>query len=247
MMSLRVIALCAWLLLPSWAGAASWTLVASNTAQASTVNLSGIGAGQLIAVRVSHEGAPTSITVSDGTSSLTGLTKKNHSNSDISQQVFYLLSSVATGSVTYTVTWGTSPPFQKLAAYAFSYTGTAAFDAELTGGGDEYNVTGGTAPTGDVVSSTLTTTGTDELVLGYTANYSGNPEDTWLINGAAATGNLSVGNSSEWYGTANSTFTGGVGVHYATTSVGLISAVAFTATAGGGGCGLTQNLMGVGC
>src|SRR5258705_7412849 len=102
-----------------------WAVLCTNSSTSGTVELTGVSAGDKIFVFVSGDGAANSaISLSDGTSSLTGLTQINHSNNDLTGRWFYLFSPVATGTVTYTATWGTDPPFKEMFAFRCTVTGT---------------------------------------------------------------------------------------------------------------------------
>ena len=196
----------------------------TTVAVSTTVN---VNAGELVAVIVFHEGAPQTISVSDGTSSLTPGTKVNHSNGDLSGQWFYILSSVATGAVTYTATFGAAVNFPEIMMYRASYTGTASFDAQI---GQETNPSN-TATT----SGNLTATGTDNITFCGVANYSGNTLSSPLVNGVAATGSFLDGfDSMAFYRTTTSGFTGACTATWTPASIDVNVAISFKATAGGG-------------
>lgn len=208
-------------------GSITFGAAASNTTGASsttaTVQLTSVSAGHLIAVFVKHEGAPTTITVSDGTTSLTGRTKVDHSNADLSGQWFYLLSSVASGTVTYTATFGAARAFKAMHAFRFSYTGTAAYDSEPTGGGLPTNP----GATSHTTGTTWTTAQPVCVVLCSYVDYSGENSSSRQINGVAETGNTSTGGSGNgsvaWYRILSSTFASGAGT--CTTAANAISVI----------------------
>ena len=130
------------------------------------VALTGVTAGNHIGFWVKHEGAATTIEVSDGTTSLTARTKFSHSNGDLHGQWFYLLAANS-GDKTYTVTFGAKRVFVRIFVFEHSYTGTASYDVEPTAGGAEGS---STAPN----SGNMTTTGDDELVFGGSVSVASN-------------------------------------------------------------------------
>lgn len=196
-------------------GSITFGAAASNTTAGSsttaTVQLTSVSAGHMIAVFVGHEGAPTTITVSDGTTSLTARTKVNHANGDLSGQWFYLLSSVASGTVTYTATFGAARASKKMHAFRFTVTGTAGYDSEPTGGGQQTNPSSTSHTTG----ATWTTSQSVCAVLCSYVNYSGENTSNRQINGVAETGNTSTGGGGNgdvaWYRILSSTFASGAG------------------------------------
>lgn len=235
-------------LFPFMAQATSWTKVDQNSntnvangvtslAVASTV---AVQAGQSVQVFVSHEGAPVTITVSDGTSSLSPGTKVNHSNGDLSGQWFYLLSSVATGTVTYTASFsGAGGNGPEIMMYRFSYTGSASFDTEA---GQQTNPSN-TATT----SGNMTTTGTDEVTVCAIPNYSGNTVSLPNINGVAADGNFSDGfGAMAFYRVTSAGFTGACTATWSPASIDVNVGIALKATSASA-CPKTRLLMGVGC
>ena len=174
----------------------SWTLVNSNYSTGSnTVQVTGVGANNLVVVGVMWAtgiGA-LGVMVEDGKSVFTPGTMCTIGGTSCYLQYFYLLSSVATGTVTYTCD---IPADSNIAtatymfAFAFSNSqGYAAFDVQSTGTGSSATLSSGT----------FTTTGTDELILGlgYVPSYGISAP---LIAGAAATGTTS-GGAGAWYKT----------------------------------------------
>lgn len=182
---------------------------ADSSTTSITVQLTTVTAGNVIVLHAKHEGSPTTITVSDGTTSFTAATKVNHGNNDLSGQFFYLLSSVASGTVTYTVTFAAARGFRGVVVMEFTRTGTAAFDTEPTGGGS--SGTGGT-----ITSGNMTTSVADSLVLGGYSNYGSESLATIQINGVnaggirgddGATGDPQTAHC-QWYRIPTATFTG---------------------------------------
>lgn len=166
------------------------------------VTLASVGAGALVNIWVKHEGAPVGMSVSDGTSTLTGGTKTDHGNGDLSGQFHYLLSANG-GTKTYTVTFSgsVSRTFISLIAFEYSFSGTASLDGENGGSG-----TGTTLTSGN-----FTTTATDGVAFGGYGEYSTANLSTTAINGVAADGTIQLsGNtfSGAWRKTFTSGFTG---------------------------------------
>src|SRR3990172_8935178 len=170
-----------------------------------TVALTGVAAGNLIALWVKHEGAATTITASDGTDTFTGATKEDHANGDLSGRFLYLLASSA-GNKTYTATFGASVPYSRIHVYEYSYTGTPSLDVQNTAEGSS------TAPN----SGNFTTTGTDEVCFGGNGEYISQVATSPLINGLAADGSIinSPVNShtASWRRVFTSTFTGAASI-----------------------------------
>jgi len=174
----------------------------STVSSISTSAITGVGAGHAILAWVKHEGAPTTITVSDGTTSFSPGTKTNHSNGDFSGQWFYLPSSVASGTVTYTASFSVAKPFCSIIVWEYSYTGTASLDTEAT---NQSN--GSTA----VTSTNLTTSATNTVVLGGYGEYSPELLSAALVNGSAANTLMQLASSSvsgAWARIMSGTFTG---------------------------------------
>ena len=210
----------------------AFTLRGSNSNEgnisAGTISLNlSTTAGDLVAVWVKHEGTPTTITVSDGTSSFTAATKRTHSNNDDNGQWFYLLSTVSTGSKTYTATFGANKTFRSIHVWAFIPTATVAFDTEALSAADA----SGTAAT----SAAFSTTGTDEVVLGGYTNYGGGEPSSRAINSVAADGFLQGGNdlASTWYRILTATFSNGAATATIADSDYILNAIALKAGAGG--------------
>lgn len=201
---------------------------ADGSATTMTVQLATVTAGNLIAVCVEHEGSATTSSVSDGTSTLTAKTLKSHSNDDLHCRWFYILSSVANGTVTYTVTLGAARLFKRMHAYEFSYSGTAQFDTEPSGGG-------GAGTSAAPSSGNMTTTGTDEVVLAVVKEY-GETFSSPLINAVAADGSQSNPPSADisWYKIFTGTFTGAATCTASGSIEWVVAAIAFN-TGGGGG------------
>lgn len=151
-----------------------------NDQASASVQLTGVQAGHLIVVGVKWSIGDVTCTVSDGTSSFTA--RARIGTTTYAQQ-FYLLASVASGTVTYTATFsGALADHPSITVQEFSYTGTAAFDAAPANDG-------AAGLNSSANSGTLSTTGTDELVVGFAASASDALVDTEAIGGVAATAN----------------------------------------------------------
>lgn len=188
--------------------AVSWSLVGSSgsfgagSSTTITSNVASVAAGDTVIVEAINDNSQDTMSVSDGTSSLTGLTL--NSVSVLRHKTFYLLSSVATGTVTYTVTYGapTATTNRGILVYVFRASGgTVSFDQDNRG--NEFF--GTTIATGNI-----TTTGTDELVVVGHFNSSAVVPTSQQINGVAADGTHAEGSDllHQWYRIVSSTFTG---------------------------------------
>lgn len=170
-----------------------------------TTSLTGITAGHPIVCWVKHEGGDTvTITVSDGTTSFTSRPIIHSTTASItSGQFFYLLASVATGSVTYTATFSSGVPYRSIACYDLSAGATAAFDVSNGSGADS---AGGNT----ITSGTVTTTGSTAVAFGGYAEASGATFSSPLINGVAADHTQNVGTYGRvWMKILSATFSGG--------------------------------------
>src|SRR5262249_43577983 len=86
--------------------------------------VSNVAVGDLIVVMVKFESTTTTCTMSDGTSTLTqssvGVQNNPGANGEPHLVVFYLLSSVASGTVTYTPTLGANKTWRSTIAFALT-------------------------------------------------------------------------------------------------------------------------------
>ena len=212
------------------AGAATGTeQSASSTTVAATV--SGISVGDLVAVFVKHEGASGTISISDGTSSLTvdpseGIV--HHGNGDLHSAWYYILSSVASGSVTYTATFLNSEPFRSIMVWDYSYTDTASFDAAQSASGSASSA---------VASGTINTASTSEVALGGYGEYSARTISAMQINGVNADHThqfTSINFTATWDRILSATFSGGQATGTLTDAEAWNAhIIAFKETAGG--------------
>jgi len=192
-----------------------------------TAQLLTVTAGNLIALWVKHEGTAVTITASDGTTSFTARTKTSHTNNDLHGQWFYLLSSVASGTVTYTATFSTARAFKRMIVFEFDPTGSAAYDTEAL---SATNANGTSLTSGN-----LTTTANDSLVLGGYGDYSAANLTAMQINGVNAANirgaDDSTGTtqdiSAAWSRTPTATFTGAATATLASANDYVLNAIAF--------------------
>lgn len=166
------------------------------------VAVTGVHAGDIIFVVASGSGTG-AITCSDGTTTLTPLTQISTSNSTITHRGFYLLASVASGTVTYTATYTATPTSRSIEAYVFTPSAAATFDQQ--NGTETIATTAG-------VSGNVTTTIVDQLCFGAQANENQSSSSTAPgeeINGVVRTAVINSGtNATLWYTTPSSTFIG---------------------------------------
>jgi len=200
--------------------------VAGNDAGSTsiTTTLTGVAAGNLIVIYVGWEGATTTVSVSDGTSSFTGLDATSGAGGDLWGRWFYLLSSTS-GNKTYTVTYGASRSYRRVAVMEFNSSNTWALDA-----GPSVGSVAGTNPT----SGNITTTGSEVVALGACINYGSNTSESQTIGGSASAGNVQTeaGDSIVmWYRIA--TVSNGSAVSSPAWVTWVCDIVAFKAEAGG--------------
>jgi hypothetical protein len=164
-----------------------------------SVQLTGVQAGSLIVAYVKWEGAAGTATISDGTSTFTADTMNNAANGDLHGQFFYLLSSTASGNVTYTATWNGSRSYRKLIVYEYTRSGgTVVFDGSNRA----------TGTTGSLNSGAITTTGTDEVVFGAYGEYAAANTANEQIGGQVADRVVRASYASMWSKTFTAPFAG---------------------------------------
>lgn len=175
---------------------ATITHVKHATAANNTVQLTTVSAGNLIIlVAQGFNAAVTSMT--DGSS--TWVIKGPNSN-DGDLYMAYTLSSVATGTVTYTKT---AQDFEHIQAWEFSInTGTWVFDTSNEAA---------TGNSGTATSNQISTTGNPELVFGYSGCGGSDSFTTPVtIGGTAADGSiLTEQDCASWYSILTSSMTNG--------------------------------------
>lgn len=173
------------------------------------VNVGSVLAGDLVVGIVKWEGTATTIaTLTDGSSGIgTGVVLDpdgviSHANTDLSAEVFYLLASVASGTVTYTATLSAARAWKQIAVGVFRYSGTAAFEDSNRSAPD---VDGANVLT----SPTITIAGGELVAVGFWGNYETNTPTTNAINGVTADGTFGNTDGSQgWYRLLAAGFTG---------------------------------------
>lgn len=148
-----------------------------------TVALAGVHAGDLVVVGTSHEGTGTTITALSGATSLTqapcGTIDNPGSSGEPHATLFYVLSSLESGTVTYTAQFSGSRPWSSIAVIAWTPSASAALDGNASGSSGS---TGTTATSGNY----STTAGTiDGLSVAYYAEY-GSALTSPKVNSVAA-------------------------------------------------------------
>lgn len=200
------------------------------------VSLTGVGGGNLISCLAKHEGSTTTISTSDGTSTLSSGNYGSNGGSDSHGQWKYLLSANS-GNKTYTSTFGASRPYPTTIIYEYSYSGTASLDGQNNSNGSS----------GTCSSGNFTTTGTDGVGFGaYIENTGGITITAAALNGVAADGIINVsGNfTAAWRKTYSAGFTGAAtGTMSGSTTWGCIG-IAFKVDAGGSVTGTFASTLG---
>lgn len=195
-----------------------------NTAVDITLTLT---SGSLLVGWAKHEGTTTTETMakSDATNAFTMDTEINHANGDLHGRIGYLFGHSMSGSTTLRFSVAAARPYKRFLIMEFSYTATPSYDA-----GNQNQSNGATLASGNI-----TTTGTDEVVIGTFGEYFGETTNTEQINGVAATGRVDATYSSMWYRILTSTFTGGQATANFPIGGAYISAIiGIKAVAGGG-------------
>lgn len=178
----------------------------ATSAQASlAVSLTNVQQGNLIAVFVKQEAVSTTITVSDGTDSLTAATKKANVGGNSWGQWFYLLNANP-GSRTYTASFSPSTDFPSIFAYEiqatvlFPYRCGWKFDTEALNNGN------GTA----LSSGNMVVTGTRGIAFGGYVEFFSTTLSSVQINGVAAdrVDTLPSNSTVAWAKTHTAGFTG---------------------------------------
>jgi hypothetical protein len=171
-----------------------FNLIQSNSASSDgssttiAVSLTGVGAGNLIIIWVKGDtGGDTTITCSDGTSSLSPGTKVYRSSFGGVGCFFYLLSANA-GNKTYTATFGIAKEYRRIGVYEFSHDLTILLDQETNVGGSSSGANSGN----------IATTGTSEVVFGGASTYYRSfTSNTYQINDVSGDGLRAI-NSTDW-------------------------------------------------
>jgi hypothetical protein len=159
-----------------------FTLVANGGNSSSTggstiaVTLNNVPAGALVVVSTKYEDADNTITMSDGSSTFSSLTRQTNGGSVV-QQIFYITSSSASGTVTYTATFAGSYAFRNIHAYVFSYSGICLYDTSSQSATFAANPNSGSVTTSSnkhhvaigTYGETIGTAPTNELLFGSAA------------------------------------------------------------------------------
>lgn len=232
--------------LPKWCGASA----AGSSATMPTCAVPNVVAGDLGVVLMKWENTTTTVSsCTDGTTTWTasaaGVTNNGGANGEPHAATDYLLSSVATGSVTVTCTLGAAKTFRDVVVmYWTPPTSTTSVSVDGT-------ATGNSATTGTTLTSGNITTATNaqtSVCAGTYSEFGATIQDT-LINSAVrqaykvASG---TGNSAMW-GTVYSTgFTGGASGTLSTSNRWTSQIACFKANAATPSTGNRVILLGVG-
>lgn len=210
----------------------------SSSATTLAATVAGVHAGDLVLVLSKWESSDTTVSVSDGTSSLTQ-TSASHASvggSEPYSTCHYLLSSVASGSVTYTVTWGAARPFRDIVVIVYTPSGSVVTDGTPPAGA------GGTGTA--AASGSITTTGTDGIAFGTYGEY-GRPITATKINGVNSDRIVTGGfanHSAIWAKSYTSGFTGTASGTLDLSERWVLEVIAFKIS-GGSGVTVTPSLF----
>lgn len=185
-------------------------------------------AGDLAVGFLKWEGTSTTATASDGTTSMTAWSKGviSSGGSEPFMDAFYILSSVASGSVTYTFTPGANRTFRDVAVMTYTPSGTVTTDGTAASANGN-----STAPN----SGNITTTSSDGVAFGFYGDF-GNTVGTEKINAIAAehVQNAGTNLSEMWSKTYAAGFTGVAQATLGGSGLWLCGVIAFQNTASGG-------------
>jgi hypothetical protein len=197
----------------------------SNNGTGGTIGVAvtGVHVGDLVFAVASHSSDTGAITCSDGTTTLTPLPQLNSAGDAI--RGFYLLASVASGTVTYTATFTGTPTSRSLVVYVFTPSAAATFDQQ--NGNEDIGTTAG-------VSGTVTTTIADQLCFGAQFNENQAASSVEKINGVARTAVIDSGtHATLWYTTPSSTFAAGQATETIASSTIILTIIATFGISGG--------------
>jgi hypothetical protein len=178
----------------------------SGTGADIPVTVASVQAGDLVVITLKWEGGDSTAAISDGSSTFVDALVGNHASdtgADPWATTLYCLSSVASGSVTYTPTWGTARGWREIVVGVFHPNSAATITLDGTPAKN-----GGSS--GSLTSGNITTTGTDGIAFGTYGDY-GSTLSSVLINGGSVTGSISGGLANKTridYKTYASGFTG---------------------------------------
>lgn len=192
------------------------------------VTLNSIAAGALIVIAVNYEGASTTTSVSDGTTTATALTQKSHGNGDVHTRFFYYLSH-AGGTKTFTLTLGAARSWIDFHVWEINPGGaTVEFASEPAGGGGAGT---STAPN----SGSMTTTQANGCAVGFYGEYSAATVSNPLISGAAADDSQGAATTARsWFKALSSTLNGAASCTLSSSESWVCGGAAFQEVAGGG-------------
>lgn len=197
-----------------------------------TITITSTTAGALHACLIKHEATTTTLAVSDGTTSFTGLTKFNVF-ADCYGQWFYNLTGNG-GKTSITCTVSSSSTWIRCHFWEYSYTGTCSFDVEKAGTG---------TPSASVSTGNFTTTSSgagNGLTLAAYCEYSTNTVSNNAVNGVTAGVIVEPGTAAaptETWGLVYDAGFTGAATGSVTSTDWLCIAAAFKATGGGGATG----------
>lgn len=228
-----------------------WTLIASaeNEAAASGTTLDAltslnVAAGDVLVGAFKHEGSVDTMSCA----SVSGAPANaftfdagdyiSHANGDLHGIFGYRLSAAADAAATFRMTESAARPYRGMIIWQFRPDAgvTVSKDGSNTGQGNS------TAPT----SGTISTTGTDEVVIGLYAQYSNIVLSAREINNVAADGfeDAVATDFSSWYRILTSTFsTGAADATQDFAFAWLCNVIAFTSVAGGSGGSVTTRAI----
>lgn len=164
---------------------------ASSIATSSPLNLA---AGDVLVVLVGYENASTTCTVSDGGSNTITVGAEEQSGSvNNFTRIGTLLSATANAAATITATLGGSRAYRVIIVLQFRPDSGDVASIDQQAALDNFTL--------NISSSAVTTTGTDEVVVGAVKSYSTGTFSSHQIGGVAADGTpVSVGSlASMWY------------------------------------------------
>jgi len=226
----------------------------NNTASATTLDCSAslnVAAGDLLVMGCHHEGAATTLSgnASDGAPdnpfTFDGADYLHDTGSnDMNLGVGYVLSAAADATMTPRCTYAAARVFRTIIVAQFR---PAAGETVTK---DDSSIAQGNSTT--INSGTITTTGTDEVALGFSGEYQANSTTAEQINGVAATepAGSPQGEAAAWYRVLTATFAAGAATATMDTNNWIGAVIAFKSESGAPpACmaGQSMALMGVGC
>lgn len=204
---------------------------ASADASGTTVSVvrAGVTAGNGILLYTKYEGGSSDVisSVSDGTTDFTASKSFHGHASGFAMAWFYLTASVASGSVTYTVTLSSAMTFKRIVVMELSHTGALTIVSPTfadDGGSSTYP-----AP------ASITNTDADALFAGSWSDFSGVSTSSELLGGAARDGVKVEAFDSVWWKVYASAAARTSGATLSGAATGIGSVIAVQEAAGGGG------------